>query len=149
MGIKVAVSCTVLYTLLDVIVTTVLYTHGSHLSIFTKDALNFNILQSALDLWVTVLLRASLLLGASIGVSWNRQDGPQRAAKLSSLIVFICLIVITYALAKMLMLTELKSLTQQPWFLSLICWTCASSLGVMLLWRMLGKEMYDDLMFVQ
>ncbi|KAL7392128.1 hypothetical protein ABVT39_019762 [Epinephelus coioides] len=140
MGIKVAVSCTVLYTLLDVIVTTVLYTHGSHLNIFTKDTLNFNILQSALDLWVTVLLRASLLLGASIGVSWNRQDGPQRAAKLSSLIVFICLIVITYALAKMLMLTELKPLTQQPWFLSLICWTCASSLGVMLLWRMLGKE---------
>ncbi|XP_049906502.1 ATP-binding cassette sub-family B member 9 [Epinephelus moara] len=140
MGIKVAVSCTVLYTLLDVIVTTVLYTHGLHLNIFTKDALNFNILQSALDLWVTVLFRASLLLGASIGVSWNRQDGPQRAAKLSSLIVFICLIVITYALAKMLMLTELKPLTQQPWFLSLICWTCASSLGVMLLWRMLGKE---------
>ncbi|XP_033474616.1 ABC-type oligopeptide transporter ABCB9 isoform X2 [Epinephelus lanceolatus] len=140
MGIKVAVSCTVLYTLLDVIVTTVLYTHGSHLNIFTKDALHFNILQSALDLWVTVLLRASLLLGASIGVSWNRQDGPQRAAKLSSLIVFICLIVITYALVKMLMLTELKPLTQQPWFLSLICWTCASSLGVILLWRMLGKE---------
>ncbi|XP_040010856.1 ATP-binding cassette sub-family B member 9 isoform X2 [Xiphias gladius] len=38
------------------------------------------------------------------------------------------------------MLTELEPLTQQPWLLSLICWTCASSLGVMLLWRLLGKE---------
>uniref|UniRef100_A0A8C9XKQ0 ABC-type oligopeptide transporter ABCB9 n=1 Tax=Sander lucioperca TaxID=283035 RepID=A0A8C9XKQ0_SANLU len=140
MGIRVAVSCTVLYTLLDVVVTTVIYTHGSHLSIFKKDALNFNILQSALDLWGTVLLRASLLLGASIGVSWNRKDGPPRVAKLTTLIILPCLIVATYALAKLLMLSELGPLSHQPWILSLICWTCASSLGVLLLWRLLGKE---------
>lgn len=140
MGIKVAVSCTVLYVLLDVVVTTVLYAHGSHLSAFRKDALNFNILQSVLDLWGTVLLRASLLLGASIGVSWNREDGPPRVATLTTLILLICLIVITYTLAKMLMLTELGPLTLHPWSLSLICWTCASSLFVVLLWRLLGKE---------
>lgn len=140
MGIKVAVSCTVLYILLDVVVTTVLYTHGSHLSLFRKDALNFDILQSVLDLWGTVLLRASLLLGAAIGVSWNRVDGPPRVAKITTLILLICMIIITYTLTKLLMLTELGPLTQQPWFLSLICWTCASSLGVVLLWRLLGKE---------
>ncbi|XP_038558987.1 ATP-binding cassette sub-family B member 9 [Micropterus salmoides] len=140
MGIKVAVSCSVLYILLDVVVTTVLYAHGSYFSIFKKDALNFNILQSALDLWGTVLLRASLLLGASIGVSWNREDGPPRVAKLTTLILLICLISITYALAKLLMLSELGPLNHQPWLLSLISWTCASSLGVMLLWGLLGKE---------
>ncbi|XP_070760124.1 ABC-type oligopeptide transporter ABCB9 [Enoplosus armatus] len=140
MGIKVAVSCTVLCVLLDVVVTTVLYTHGSPLTTFKKDALDFNILQSALDLWGTALLRASLLLGASIGVTWNREDGPLRVTKLTTLILLICLIVITYTLAKMLMLTELESLAQQPWLLSLICWNCASSLGVMLLWRLLGNE---------
>ncbi|XP_075934239.1 ABC-type oligopeptide transporter ABCB9 [Anarhichas minor] len=140
MGVKVAVSCTVLYVLLDVIVTTVLYTHGSHLGVFKKEVLNLHILQSALDLWGTVLLRASLLLGASIGVSWNRRDGPQRVAKLSTPVVFISLILITYALTKLLMLTELEPLTHQPWSLSLICWTCASSLCVVLLWRLLGKE---------
>ncbi|XP_031734083.1 LOW QUALITY PROTEIN: ABC-type oligopeptide transporter ABCB9 [Anarrhichthys ocellatus] len=140
MGVKVAVSCTVLYVLLDVIVTTVLYTHGSHLGVFKKEVLNLHILQSALDLWGTVLLRASLLLGASIGVSWNRRDGPQRVAKLSTPVVFISLILITYALTKLLMLTELEPLTHRPWSLSLICWTCASSLCVVLLWRLLGKE---------
>ncbi|XP_037635009.1 ATP-binding cassette sub-family B member 9 [Sebastes umbrosus] len=140
MGVRVAVSCTVLYILLDVVVTTVLYTHGSHWSIFRKETLHFNILQSAVDLWWTVLLRASLLLGASIGVSWNREDGPPRVAKLTTLIVFICMLVITYALTKLLMLTELEPLTLQPWVLSLICWTCASSLGVLLLWTLLGKE---------
>ncbi|XP_042276382.1 ATP-binding cassette sub-family B member 9 [Thunnus maccoyii] len=140
MGIKAGVSCTVLYVLLDVVLTTVLYTHGSHLSIFKEDALHFNILQSSLDLWGIVLLRASLLLGASIGVSWNREDGPPRVAKLTTLILLICLSVITYTLAKLLMLSELGPLSQQPWHLSLMCWTCVSSLGVMLLWRLLGKE---------
>ncbi|KAK9523293.1 hypothetical protein VZT92_019695 [Zoarces viviparus] len=140
MGVKVAVSCTALYVLLDVIVTTVLYTHGSYVGVFKKEALNLHILQSALDLWGTVLLRASLLLGASIGVSWNRRDGPQRVAKLSTPVVFISLVLITYALTKLLMLTELEPLTHRPWSLSLICWTCASSLCVVLLWRLLGKE---------
>uniref|UniRef100_A0A3B4FH04 Uncharacterized protein n=1 Tax=Pundamilia nyererei TaxID=303518 RepID=A0A3B4FH04_9CICH len=139
MGINVAVGCIVSYVLLDVVTTTVLYAHGSQLSTFTEDALNFNILQSALDIWGTVLLRASLLLGASLGVTWNKVDGLQRVAKSTSLILLICLIVITYTLAKLLMLTEV-SISHQPWLLSLICWTCASSLGVMLLWRWLGKE---------
>ncbi|KAI3372241.1 hypothetical protein L3Q82_022748 [Scortum barcoo] len=83
--------------------------------------------------------RASLLLGASIGVSWNREDGPSRVTALATLILLICMIVITYALAKLLMLSELGPLTQRPWLLSLICWTCVSSLGVMLPWRLLGE----------
>ncbi|XP_061586482.1 ATP-binding cassette sub-family B member 9 [Cololabis saira] len=140
MGAKVAVCCTVLYILLDSVISTVLYIHGSHRSIFLKDALDFNILQSALDLWGTVLLRGSLLLGASIGVSWNRQDGPARVSKSFTLILLVCMVVITYALAKMLMLSEQESLKHQPWFLSLVGWTCASSLGVLLLWRQLGHE---------
>lgn len=140
MGTKVVVCCSVLYILVDSIITTVLYTHGSQPSLFLDDALHFNILRSVLDLWGTVLLRASLLLGASIGVSWNKEEGPLRVAKLTTFILFLCMVVITYALAKMLMLTEMEPLSHQPWFLSLIGWTCASSLCVMLLWRQLGKK---------
>ncbi|XP_047446806.1 ATP-binding cassette sub-family B member 9 [Mugil cephalus] len=140
MGIKIAVSCTVLFVLLDVAITTVLYTHGSHLTIFTKDALDFNILASSLDLWGTVLLRACLLLGASMGVAWNKVDGPPRVSQSTTVVSLVCLIIATYALAKLLMLSELGPLIQQPWFLSLVCWTCASSLGVVLLWRQMGKQ---------
>lgn len=140
MGIKAYVSCTVLYVLLDVVVTTVLYAHGSHFNIFTKDALDFSILHSSLDLWGTVLLRGSLLLGASIGVSWNREDGPPRVTKLATLILLICMIVFTYTLAKLLMLSELGPVSQQPWLLSLICWTCVSSVAVTVFWNLLGKE---------
>ncbi|KAM4617028.1 ABC-type oligopeptide transporter ABCB9 [Polymixia lowei] len=139
MGIKIAVSCNLLYILLDVIVTTALYIHGSQFTIFIEDVQNFNILLSVLDLWGTVLLRAFLLLGASIGVAWNKDSGPQRVSELSTLILLICLSIITYALAKLLMLTEHDALVHQPWFLGLFTWTCMSALGVTLLWRLLGK----------
>ncbi|XP_056139117.1 ATP-binding cassette sub-family B member 9 [Lampris incognitus] len=143
MGVKVIVSGTLLYILVDVIVTTVLYTHGSQLRIFTDDFQNFNILISVLDLWGTVLVRVALLLGASIGVAWNREDGPRRVSAVSTLITLFCLTIATYALAKLLMLTEQEPLVHQPWFLSLFSWTCASSMGVMLLWRLLGQVAYS------
>uniref|UniRef100_A0A1A8IQE5 ABC-type oligopeptide transporter ABCB9 n=2 Tax=Nothobranchius kuhntae TaxID=321403 RepID=A0A1A8IQE5_NOTKU len=139
MGTEVAVSCTMLFIVLDVLLTTVLYIHGSHLRRFTQEALDFNILGSALDLWGTVLLRASFLLGASIGVSWNKQEGPSRVAKFAILVLLTFMLVITYSLAKLLMLSEQESLNHQPWSLSLICWTCASSLGVILFWKQLGR----------
>ncbi|XP_047236279.1 ATP-binding cassette sub-family B member 9 isoform X1 [Girardinichthys multiradiatus] len=139
MGTRVSVICTLLYIVLDSVITTVLYIKGTQLSSFAHDVLDFNILSSALDLWGIVLLRASLLLGASVGVSWNKEDGPPRVAQVTTVILLFCMVIITYALAKLLMLTELEPLSQQPWFLSLIGWTCASSLGVVLLWRQLGR----------
>ncbi|MEQ2201267.1 hypothetical protein XENOCAPTIV_010004 [Xenoophorus captivus] len=139
MGTRVSVICALLYIVLDSVITTVLYIKGTQLSSFARDVLDFNILTSALDLWGIVLLRASLLLGASIGVSWNKEDGPPRVAQVTTVILLFCMVIITYALAKLLMLTELEPLSQQPWFLSLIGWTCASSLGVVLLWRQLGR----------
>ncbi|XP_069557607.1 ABC-type oligopeptide transporter ABCB9 [Brachyistius frenatus] len=140
MGAGVAVSCAVLFVLLDVVVTTVLYARGSHWTVFRNEALDFSIARCALDLWGTVLLRAALLLGASAGVSRNKADGPPRVAKVTALVLFVCLVVITYTLAKLLMLSELEPLTRQPWFLSLVCWTCVSSLGVVELWRRLGEK---------
>ncbi|XP_068167092.1 ABC-type oligopeptide transporter ABCB9 [Antennarius striatus] len=140
MDSRVAVVGSVLYAVLDFFITTVLYTHGLNFSVFRDDALNFSILQSVLDIWGTALLRAALLLGASVGVSLNDEHGPQRVAKLTSSIIFTSLLVITYSLAKMLMLTELEPLTRQPWALSLICWTCATSAAVLLPWMLLGRS---------
>ncbi|XP_037113963.1 ATP-binding cassette sub-family B member 9 isoform X1 [Syngnathus acus] len=143
MGIKINVSCTISYILLDLIIATVLYAHGSHLIIFVEDGLNFSILQSMLDIWGTALLRACLLLGASIGVLWNREDGPHRVTKLTTLILLVCQSIITYTLAKLLMLSELGPLSHRPWSLSLICWTCFSSLAVLVLWWVLGQKKHD------
>uniref|UniRef100_A0A8C7DEY0 ABC-type oligopeptide transporter ABCB9 n=1 Tax=Oncorhynchus kisutch TaxID=8019 RepID=A0A8C7DEY0_ONCKI len=139
MGVIVVVSCILLFILVDVIVTTVLYLHGCQTAIFTEDVQNFDILHSVLDLWGTMLVRVCLLLGASIGVLWNRVDGPCRVSALGTLTLLICLTVSTYALAKLLMLSEQGDLAHQPWFLSLFSWTCVSVLGTVLLWRLLGR----------
>ncbi|XP_068617018.1 ABC-type oligopeptide transporter ABCB9 [Brachionichthys hirsutus] len=140
MDTRAAVSCSVLCVTLDLVVATLLYTHGLNVNSFREDALDFDVLRSVLDLWGTALLRAGLLLGASIGVSWNRTRGPSRVAKLSSSVVFSSLIVITYAMAKMLMLAERGPLPSQPWALSLICWTCATSVAAVLTWVLLGRS---------
>ncbi|KAI4821079.1 hypothetical protein KUCAC02_029030, partial [Chaenocephalus aceratus] len=139
MGVKVSLIVAVLFILLDLILTTVLFTQGSHWSVFREEALNFDLLSSVLDLWGCVLLRGPLLLGACIGVSWNKQDGPPRVSTLSTPVLLLCLVIITFALAKMLMLSEQEPLTQ-PWCLSLICWTCVSSLLVVLIWNQIGKK---------
>uniref|UniRef100_A0A673W4D4 ABC-type oligopeptide transporter ABCB9 n=1 Tax=Salmo trutta TaxID=8032 RepID=A0A673W4D4_SALTR len=139
MGVIVVVSCILVFILVDVIVTTVIYLHGSQTAIFTEDGQNFDILHSVLDLWGTVLVRVCLLLGASIGVLWNRVDGPHRVSALGTLTLLICLTISSYASAKLLILSEQGNLAHQPWFLSLFSWTCVSALGTVLLWRLLGR----------
>lgn len=139
MGVIVVVSYILLFILVDVIVTTVLYLHGCQTAIFTEDVQNFDILHSVLDLWGTMLVRVCLLLGASIGVLWNRVDGPCRVSALGTLTLLICLTISTYASAKLLILSEQGNLSHQPWFLSLFSWTCVSALGTVLLWRLLGR----------
>lgn len=131
--------CSLVYVLLDVVITTVLYLHGSQFSIFREDVVNFNILESLLDLWACALLRSALLLGAYFGVLWNREDGPGRVDRATTVVVFLSMSLSIYAVAKLLLLTELGPLDQQPWALGLLCWTVASSLGVLLPWALLWR----------
>ncbi|KAI1900942.1 hypothetical protein AGOR_G00055020 [Albula goreensis] len=78
---------------------------------------DFDVFRSVFDLWGTLLVRVCLLLGASIGVSWNNADGPQRVSMLETLSDLLCLVVTAYALAKLLLFSEQGSLMYDPWFL--------------------------------
>ncbi|KAM9810752.1 ABC-type oligopeptide transporter ABCB9 [Neosynchiropus ocellatus] len=144
MGIRVSVSLSLLFVLLDVVVTTVLYMHGFQLDLFKNEILDFSVLRCTVDVWGTVLLRACLLLGASVGVAWNWTEGPPRVAQFTTVVLLTCLSVITFALTKMLILSEVEALSHQPWQLSLVLWTCASSLVVMVLWNYLGTVSTSD-----
>ncbi|TNN42508.1 ATP-binding cassette sub-family B member 9 [Liparis tanakae] len=140
MGVPVAVLCSVSFVLLDLLVSSLLFAHVSHWAAFRDELLAFRVVRSSLDLWGAALLRAALLLGACGGVSWNRRDGPPRVAAAFAPVLFVALVLVTYALAKLLMLSEQEPASRQPWALGLVGWTCASSLGVALLWTLLGKE---------
>ncbi|XP_041955795.1 ATP-binding cassette sub-family B member 9 [Alosa sapidissima] len=139
MRATVVLSCNIFFILMDTIISTVLYVRGSQVDIFADELMRFNIFQSALDLWGTLLVRVALLLGASIGVLRNRVDGPRRVSKLSTLTTLICLTIMTYALTKLLMFSEKEALLVDPWFLSLVSWSCVSAMGTMYLWGILAK----------
>lgn len=140
MAVRLAVGGAVVFAFLDLAVTTVLFTHGLDFSRFRSDALDFTMTASSLDLWATTPLRAALLLGASIGVLWNRRDGPPRVTRLFTAILLICMVLVSYSLAKLLLWAEEGPLDQQPWFLGLVGWSCASSLGLLLPWSLLGRS---------
>ncbi|XP_016385103.1 ATP-binding cassette sub-family B member 9-like [Sinocyclocheilus rhinocerous] len=139
MKVAVIISGNLVFTLVDVVVTTVLYVHGSSLDIFSEELEEFDIHRSTVDLWGTVLIRASLLFGASIGVFCNRSDGPQRVSNMGTLVSLICLTNMTYALAKLLMISEEGALMYDPWFLGLFSWTCTSAIGIMISWKLLSQ----------
>uniref|UniRef100_A0A672JYA8 ATP-binding cassette, sub-family B (MDR/TAP), member 9 n=1 Tax=Sinocyclocheilus grahami TaxID=75366 RepID=A0A672JYA8_SINGR len=139
MKVAVIISGNLVFTLVDVVVTTVLYVHGSSLDIFSDELEEFDIHRSTVDLWGTVLIRASLLFGASVGVFYNRSDGPQRVSNMGTLVSLVCLTNMTYALAKLLMLSEEGALMYAPWFLSLFSWTCTSAIGIMISWKLLSQ----------
>lgn len=139
MRVAVILSGNLVFILVDIVVTTILYVHGSSFDIFSDELEDFDIHCSTLDLWGTVLIRISLLFGASIGVFFNRSDGPRRVSNLGTLVALICLTNMTYALAKLLMLSEEGALMYDPWFLSLFCWTCASAIGIMISWNLLSQ----------
>lgn len=139
MRVAVILSGSLVFTLVDIMVTTILYVHGSSLDIFSDELEDFDIHRSTLDLWGTVLIRVSLLFGGSIGVFFNRNDGPRRVSNLGTLVALICLTNMTYALAKLLMFSEEGALMYDPWFLSLFSWTCASAIGIMISWNLLSQ----------
>ncbi|XP_066545998.1 ABC-type oligopeptide transporter ABCB9 [Amia ocellicauda] len=138
MRVVVAVCCNLLFIVVDIVVTTVLYIHGTRLALFKEDLLNFDMFHSTLDIWVTVLVRASWLLGACVGVWRNTAEGPKRVSTCDSLTIFLCLVIMVYAITKLLLFSENGASLSSPWFLSLFTWTCVSSLATVFLWKVLA-----------
>lgn len=146
MKVAVIIGFNLVFTLVDIVITTVLYAHGTSLDVFADESEDFDIHSSTLDVWGMVLIRAVLLLGASIGVFLNRSDGPRRVSNLATLVALICLTNMTYALAKLLMLSEEGDLMYDPWFLSLFSWTCLSAIVTMISWNQMtqGSSVVSD-----
>ncbi|KAL7836254.1 hypothetical protein AOLI_G00275380 [Acnodon oligacanthus] len=139
MRVWVAVGCNLAFILVDAVISTVLYAQGSTIDVFADDVQDFDMHHSILDLWGTLLVRVCLLLGGSIGVVWNKSDGPKRAACLDTPVVLMGLVILTYALTKLLVFSEQDDLMYDPWFLGLFSWTVVAALATMFLWKLLAK----------
>ncbi|CAL1615051.1 unnamed protein product [Knipowitschia caucasica] len=121
--------------LLDLLLSSLLLTKGCGLS--PSESLGTSRL--VLALWGSVLLRSCLLLGACVGVAFNRVEGPGRVSWSSPAVHFVAMGIVTMAVSTLLVLTEVDSLKNQAWELGLISWSCASSVGLVALWSLLGN----------
>lgn len=144
MEARLALGACFLSGLLDLLLSTLLFTRGFDFGVFASACVRFDVRRSLLDVWGWAPLRAALLLGAALGVLRNRRDGPRRAAASVHAAVFVSMVGVTYAAAKALALTEERPLTEQPWELSLVLWSCAADLGLAVLWSELGKVQQES-----
>lgn len=139
MRLTVVVGSIFTFVLVDNVVSTLLYVQWSGPNSFLDDILDFDVRRSVLDLWMVLLVRSCLLFGASVGVLMNQQDGPKRVASLDTLVVLIGLTMLSYALAKLLIFSEMGALMHDPWFLSFFSWTCISAMGSVFFWKLLSN----------
>ncbi|GAA6109889.1 ATP-binding cassette sub-family B member 9 isoform X1 [Tachysurus ichikawai] len=139
MRLAVVVGCTFAFVLVDTVISTVLYVQWSGPNSFLDDILDFDIYRSVLDLWLVLLVRSCLLVGASVGILMNQHDGPRRVACMDTLIVLVGLTILSYALAKLLIFSEMGDLMHDPWFLGFFSWTCISAMGSVFFWKLLSS----------
>lgn len=133
-----AVVVTLAFMSMDVSVTTAIYAF-SHLDrSLLDDIRHFNIFDSVLDLWAACLYRSCLLLGATIGVAKNSALGPRRLRASWVVITLVCLFVGIYAMAKLLLFSEVRRPIRDPWFWALFVWTYVSLAASFFLWWLLS-----------
>lgn len=144
MRLAALVGCIFTFVLVDIVVSTILYIQFSGPVTFSDDVLDFDVRRSVLDLWVVTLGRSCLLVGASLGVLINHQDGSRRVGFLDTPMVLLSLTMLSYALAKLLIFSEMGALMHNPWFLSLFSWTCISVMGSVFFWKLLSRPNVPD-----
>lgn len=133
-----AVGCSLLFTVVDMTLTTLLYIRGVHIERFVQDLNFFDVYRSVVDLWAASLVRSSLLMGAAIGVSKNTTEGPKRVKDLETFTIVMCLLTGMYSVIKLLLYSEVTESLSDPWFLCLVAWTCISALATFLTWKLLS-----------
>ncbi|RLV99834.1 hypothetical protein DV515_00009297 [Chloebia gouldiae] len=122
----------------DVVVTTLLYTHGQGGRNVLQDLRHFNIFNSLLDIWGGCLYRSCVVLGAAIGVATNTAYGPRRLRASRTFIAVICLLMGIYMMVKLLLYSEVRKTIRDPWFWGLFAWTYVALAATYGLWHLLA-----------
>ncbi|XP_073442153.1 ABC-type oligopeptide transporter ABCB9 isoform X3 [Dendrobates tinctorius] len=131
--------CTVIFIACDITVSTLLYICSCKKASIIQDIVEFNIFNSMSDVWGTSFLRASISLGAVIGVAWNRMNGPRRLQASLTPMTLVCYLIASYAMIKLLLYSEDDKPVKDPWFWSLLVWTWVSSAVTLLTWKQMGE----------
>ncbi|PIK38343.1 putative ATP-binding cassette sub-family B member 9 [Apostichopus japonicus] len=126
------------FVFLDIGLSFLFWIHGKNLNML-REVSNFNILTSMVDLFLASILRGSVLIGAILGFLHNPHQASKRLTKGKLFVNLVCMFIILYAIAKLLMYWESVRDMRKPWFWCLFVWTFIASLLMVVLWRYLGS----------
>ncbi|XP_053555747.1 ABC-type oligopeptide transporter ABCB9 [Bombina bombina] len=132
-----------IFTVSDLTVTTLLYLHSCKKQSVLEDVMHFDIFHSLLDIWGMSLLRSCILLWAMKGVQINHIQGSSRLKSSVATMMLLCYLIVIYTMIKLLLFCEEEKLQLDPWFWSLMGWTWVSSAVTLSLWRELGHVDQD------
>eukprot|EP00057_Strongylocentrotus_purpuratus_P009686 XP_011664160.1 PREDICTED: ATP-binding cassette sub-family B member 9 [Strongylocentrotus purpuratus] len=142
MKLYTSASVTLLFSSADAFFGCVFYLHGNNYELFDKDVLDYNFTHSTFELWLFSMLRVVILLGATIGVIKNPKNGAKGIKIARYPVGFINIVMILYAIAKIMLYTEYSDGNHEDdlWFLTLGVWTLVASLAMYGLWVYILQE---------
>ncbi|XP_060607210.1 ABC-type oligopeptide transporter ABCB9-like [Ruditapes philippinarum] len=125
---------------LDVVLTTVLYSHGYRFhQTFKLTFFRYSFTSSVFELWILCVLRCSVILGLTLGIIVGRELGINRIKSTRAVSVFLAGVSAMFTLIKLLSISEDSQLLNSTWFWCLFSWTLVSSVILTLQWRILGN----------
>ncbi|WAR01939.1 ABCB9-like protein [Mya arenaria] len=131
-------------SLIDLTVTTVLYSHGNQFNNTFSYAFSlFSFSRSTFDVWSLVIMRTSVIMGIVIGALWGKQDA---SAKIQSKLYFaigLSIVFSIFTLVKLLIVSENKAVMGDKWFWALFGWTLFADTCLIFQWRAVGNVKYD------
>lgn len=137
---KFLLASTILFSIVDLVVTTVIYGHGTdYRRQFLKDFYLYKFPLSMIELWVFALARTSILLGGSLGFICKPNAAVDRFSCVKPLMSMVLVLMWLYTMTKLLAFTEEENDLKKPWFWSLFCWTHVGLFGVSIFWSRIAK----------
>ncbi|WAR01083.1 ABCB9-like protein [Mya arenaria] len=130
--------------LIDLTVTTVLYSHGNHFNnTFFYAFCMFSFSHSTFDVWSLVIVRTSVIIGIVIGAIWGKQDASDKIQSKLYIAVGLSIVFSIFTLVKLLSVSENEAVMGDKWFWALFGWTLFADTCVIFQWRAVGNVKYD------
>ncbi|XP_041346631.1 ATP-binding cassette sub-family B member 9-like [Gigantopelta aegis] len=123
-----AIFLNLVLTLCDVVVTTVIFSHGTNFHYhFTVDLYMYDFSHSLFDLWIFTLIRSSVILGLICAAIYNPVAAIPRAKFIKKVVLLFSALMFMYIMAKLLGLSDFSENMHDAWMWGMLGWTAAAS----------------------
>ena len=125
---RITASLAFVLSVIDISVSTVLYSHGSQfIKQFKLDILHFTYNTSMFDLWILGIIRVLVYLGSLLALAYNPVESLWRIRKTKRLTVILMVMFWMYSIIKLMISSE-STEPRDSWFFALFAWSFVSAM---------------------